>query len=217
MSANSEPTLPNADDKSSSELVSTPSERPAPLLIIFMIVPLLGILVALLMVASEGQGAANPASTTPGTLPGQAQMIVNREAPGFALEDLGGTVVDLEEYRGRTLFLNFWQTTCAPCVRELPAFATFSNEQGTEGAQVLAVNFDETRLDVQSFLGTLDAEGLRVALDGDSTVRRSYGVQMIPTTFIIGPEGRVHYMHLGEISLEQMEEYLRMVAENSAS
>lgn len=217
MSANSEPTLPNADEKSSVDLVSTPSERPAPLLIIFMIVPLLGILVALLMVASEGQGGSTAASATPGTLPGQAQMIVNREAPGFALEDLSGTVVDLAEYRGRTLFLNFWQTTCAPCVRELPAFATFSNEQGTEGAQVLAVNFDETRLDVQSFLGTLDAEGLRVALDGDSTVRRSYGVQMIPTTFIIGPEGRVHYMHLGEISLEQMEEYLRMVAENSAS
>lgn len=186
----------------------TPAEtgRPSPVLVIFLIVPLLGILVALLMIAAEQPAPAINEASAP-----SSQSLVSRPAPYFELATLEGETISLDDYAGRTLFLNFWQTTCAPCVRELPAFAEFAESQGEDGAAVLAVNFDETSAMVFSFFEENGITGVPVAMDADSSVRRTYGVVQIPVTYVIAPDGTVRFLQIGELTIDDMEEYAELV------
>jgi len=182
---------------------------PSPALFIFLIIPLLGIFVALLMVALEPQ--SEPTVRNPEDLQARAMSLIDFPAPQFEITDMDGNIVSLEDYEGRTVFINFWQTTCAPCVRELPAFADFADTQGEEGAAILAINFDETTGDISAFFEANDIPDVPVALDPDSAVRRTYGVEMIPTTFVVDGDGVVRFMKLGEMSFEEMEEYITIL------
>lgn len=186
--------------------------RPAPALIVFLVVPLIGILIAFLMIAADA--ANRPAEQAPSVGP---ESLVRKQAPAFELATLEGEPVTLADYAGQTLFLNFWQTTCPPCVRELPAFADFAADQGPDGAAVLAVNFDETSGMIRDFFDANEISGVPVALDPDSRVRRSYAVLQIPVTFVIGPDSVIYFMHMGEMTLDEMEEYAELIEEVAAA
>lgn len=191
----------------------SPDSRPSPVLIVLLIVPLVGILLALLMVAMTPR---QPEGGLPST-GGQAASLINFTAPPFDVLDLNGEVFSLLDYRGRVVLLNFWQTTCLPCEIEMPDLARFSREQGDEGAAVIAINFGETNETVREWLAARDIVGLKVGMDYESRIQRAYGVLNLPTTFVIDPEGRVVYMKLGIMSLEQMYEYVESVKTSAQS
>ncbi len=173
----------------------------SPALLVFLAIPVLGILVALLMVANEGNRTSNalPSNMNPNTA-----SLVNFVAPQFELERLEGGIVKLEDYRGKVLFLNFWQTTCEPCKREMPAFVDFLEDNGSDVA-LLAINFDESADQINAFLQENGIDGIPIALDSNSAVRRSYGIANIPVTFIIDVNGVVRNMRLGEMRVEAMQ------------
>lgn len=179
------------------------SSRPSPVLIVMLIVPLLGILIALLMVA------ANPTRTEslPNDLNPQSASLINFTAPPFDVLDPNGEMFSLLDTRGRVVFLNFWQTTCIPCEVEMPDFARFSREQGSDGIAVIALNFGESNEVVRPWLAARDLVGLKVGMDYESRIQRAYGVQNIPTTFVIDPSGVVVYMKLGAMTLDEMYDY----------
>jgi peroxiredoxin len=185
------------------------SGKPAPILIIFLIIPLLGILVALLMVASE----LNQASSTDGLIAAISNpaTLINSGAPDFTLPLLDRDIVSLEDYRGRILFLNFWQTTCVPCITELPEFIDFMSEQNPDEVALLTVNFEESAETIRAFLARHNIVGLPIALDLQSTVRREYGIQGIPVTFVIDAQGTVRYTNIGMLTLDDMQAYLERV------
>lgn len=193
----------------------TPSadSRPSPVLIVLLIVPLVGILLALLMVALTPR---QPEGGLP-TAGVQAASLINFTAPPFDVLDLNGDVFSLLDYRGRIVFLNFWQTTCLPCEIEMPDLARFSREQGDDGVAVIALNFGETNETVREWLAARDIVGLKVGMDYESRIQRAYGVLNLPTTFVIDPEGRVVYMKLGIMSLDEMYQYADSVIAAVAS
>jgi thiol-disulfide isomerase/thioredoxin len=184
-----------------------PPERqdsPSVVLLVFLILPLLGILGALVMIASNGNNNASN-EERPATL-------INSPAPNFDVPSLDGQTTYMpESFEGNIVFINFWQTTCEPCIRELPAFADFADEQSEAGVRVLAINFEETSQQVRDFLDEIGIDTLEVALDTEGAVRRSYGIQAIPTTYIIAPDGTVRFLHLGELNFAEMEEYVELV------
>ncbi|MCB9458248.1 MAG: TlpA family protein disulfide reductase [Anaerolineaceae bacterium] len=190
--------------------------KPAPVLVIFAIVPLIAILGALLMIALQPPKSA-PTADTINSLNYSANNYLDKEAPYFELATLDGRVVTLDDYAGKTLFLNFWQTTCPPCVRELPALSEFAHAKSSQDVEVLAVNFDETSERITNFLAEIDVVGLPVALDPVSNVRRTYGVADIPVTFVIDGDGIVRYWKLGEMDYFEMEEYAALMATSAAA
>jgi len=187
------------------------SGTPSPVLIIFLVIPLLGILVALVMVAGEMR---NQQSTVPQDLPpdlaGNAASLVNQAAPDFTLPSLEGDEVTLSDYRGRVVFLNFWQTTCPPCIEELPDFRDFVTDQDPAEVALIAVNVDETREMINDFFTENNIVGIPVVLDRDSSVRRSYGVMGYPVTFVINEEGIVRFTMIGAITYDDMEDLLEL-------
>ena len=137
--------------------------------------------------------------------------MVNFAAPDFELPLLDGlTLVSPAAYAGRPLFLNFWATWCAPCVRELPALEEFVAQHAgdDEGPALLTINLGEPAAVISSFLDKIGIANLPVAMDINQVVKRDYGVQNLPTTFIIDGEGQIRYMKLGEMTTEDMEAYL---------
>src|SRR3569833_1317729 len=69
--------------------------------------------------------------------------LVHKMAPPFARADLNGRQVDLKQYRGKVILLNFWATWCAPCQVELPRFNTWQQKYGPDGLQVMAISMDD--------------------------------------------------------------------------
>ncbi len=190
--------------------------RPSPAALIVLILPLFGIFAALMMLALDTR---KPESPTPTFIPAPPRSVVNRIAPDFELPLLDGvTLVSPGDYTGRPLFLNFWATWCAPCVRELPALEEFVAQHSADpdGPALLTINLGEPAAVISSFLVEVSISNLPVAMDINQVVKRDYGVQNLPTTFVISSGGQIRYMKLGEMTTEDMEAYLDALEQEDA-
>ena len=96
-------------------------------------------------------------------------------------------------------------------MRELPAFEEFIATHGADdsGPALLTINLGETAAEISGFLEEIGVANLPVAMDINQVVKRDYGVQNLPTTYVIDAEGMVRYMKLGEMTYEEMGLYLQ--------
>lgn len=118
----------------------------------------------------------------------------NRLAPDFTLPDTDGNQVRLSQFRGKTVVLNFWTTTCQPCLEEMPSLADFAKVVSTrKDVVVLTISTDATKEIAVSALQTLLHEPkmpFPILLDPESNVvRDKYGTQLFPETWIIDANG----------------------------
>ena len=193
---------PQIDTKASPESESGTSANPV--LVVFLILPMLGIIAALLMVANDIRSQQSPSGQDVFSLDSPSALM-NSAAPDFTLNDLNGQPVSLSDYQGKILFLNFWQTTCPPCIEEMPDFLDFMADQ-PDDVTWLTVNFDESDQMVREFFAEFDFLGIPTVMDYESDVRYQYGVFGAPVTFVIDPDGVIQYMNIGQLYYEEMEE-----------
>ncbi len=187
------------------------STRPSPVLVIFLIFPIIGIVAALAVMVSGG-GIANNIPPTPAPVTLANTSLIGQSAPNFSLAALDGGAMRLSSYRGRVVFVNFWATWCEPCQRELPAFEAFMAEQGENGALVLAVNAGETAEQVTTYFDDHQISGIPALLDTGLEIYDRYNVQLLPTTYVIDPAGVVRYAHLGEMTADDLNAYVAELA-----
>ena len=102
-------------------------------------------------------------------------------------------------------------------MRELPALADFAAEHRAkpDGPALLTINLGETAAEVEGFLREIGVGELPVALDINQVVKRDYGVQNLPTTFVIDRGGKARYMKLGEMTYDEMQIYLDALDESA--
>ncbi len=201
--------MPDETQQTKPEPEATNDDAINPILVVFLVLPLLGIIAALLMVATDIRNQQNPDSNAIFNNSNPAALI-NSQAPEFVLNDLNGQPVALSDYRGKILFLNFWQTTCPPCIEEMPDFLDFMADQ-PDDVTWLTVNFEETDQMVREFFAEYDFLGIPTVMDYDSEVRYDYGVFGAPVTFVIDEEGVIQYMNIGQLSYDDMEQLVASV------
>ena len=118
--------------------------------------------------------------------------------PPLELADLDGKTHRLADYKGRAVLVNFWATWCEPCRAEMPSFERLRGAMEAQRVTVLAVNLAEPESRIRRFL---EATPVRypILLDRDGTTARAWQARMLPATYVIGPDGKIRYRHLGEL------------------
>src|SRR5262245_23876841 len=106
------------------------------------------------------------------------------KAPELELLDLAGQTVRLGGFHGKVVLLNFWATWCVPCREEMPALQTLAHELGPRGLAVVAVNFKESRKEIEGFVKQHDLR-FPILLDADGRTAERYQVFALPTTVLV--------------------------------
>lgn len=121
----------------------------------------------------------------------------DKKAPDFSLKDLTGKKVEIKDYKGKIIFLNFWATWCVPCKEEMPSLEVLHERFKGEKFVLLTVSVDYEGLKVVH--GFLDKHSYTfpVLLDPNGETLDLFEVKGIPTTFIIDKKGRVIGRALG--------------------
>jgi peroxiredoxin len=117
--------------------------------------------------------------------------------PPLELRDLNDRVHRLADYRGKVVLINFWATWCEPCREEMPAMQALKSKLGGKPFVVLAVNVAESEVRVADFLRTMPLD-FTVLHDRDSAVMKAWRVKALPSSFVIGPDGRIYYSFTGD-------------------
>ena len=112
-----------------------------------------------------------------------------KPAPDVHFSDAVGDRHALDAFHGRYVLLNMWATWCGPCVNELPSLARLA--EFAPGLKVLAIDTDHEKVDAAAFLKSHNAGSLPVYVDSDRMLLRSFVVPGLPTTILIGPDGKV--------------------------
>ncbi len=108
----------------------------------------------------------------------------------FVLRTLDGQVVDSTSLAGKVVLLNFWATWCGPCKEEMPSLDRLRRRLDPRHFAVLTVTADRQHDSIRTFLTGLGVS-LPVLFDEDQEVSRSFMVRGLPTTVLIGPDGRL--------------------------
>jgi cytochrome c biogenesis protein CcmG, thiol:disulfide interchange protein DsbE len=120
--------------------------------------------------------------------------LVGQPAPALSGATLvSGKAVSLAQYRGRYVFVNFFASWCTPCQAEEPHLITFANQQrtrGDAGAAMISVVFNDSVASATKFVEQWGPEWPAVP-DRGGAIANAYGVTAPPTTFLVGPDGRV--------------------------
>lgn len=133
----------------------------------------------------------------------------------FNLYDQYGNLHQLEDYKGKTIFLNFWATWCPPCKEEMPHIEAIYNEYGKNEEDVVILGVASPNIgregseeEIKSFL---EQEGYTfpVIMDVEGELLYRYGIRAFPTTFIIDTEGYVKFYVPGAMDKSTMEQVIK--------
>lgn len=119
-------------------------------------------------------------------------------APDWALKDFDGNEVSLSGLRGNVVIIDFWATWCGPCRKTMPLIDKFFQDNKRPNVKVFGINVWERQKDPEKVKGFVKSNGFKFPiLFGDDKVASNYGVTGIPTLFVIAPDGKIAYRHVG--------------------
>jgi len=122
---------------------------------------------------------------------------IGDQAPDFKIPRLETKgQIDLKRYRGKVVYVDFWASWCGPCRQSLPILNQIRKDYRSKGFEVIAINLDEEREDAMAFLKQFPVS-YPTARDTTGKVPESYGLQGMPTAYLVDKKGRVQLVHEG--------------------
>lgn len=97
---------------------------------------------------------------------------------------------------GKVLYVDFWASWCGPCVQSMPFMNEIHEQFHAQGLNVIAINVDENREDAEGFLKTHPAK-ITIAQSTDGQCPAQFGVQAMPSSYLIDKHGKVRHIQLG--------------------
>jgi cytochrome c biogenesis protein CcmG, thiol:disulfide interchange protein DsbE len=143
-------------------------------------------------------------------------IAVGEEAPDASVGQLGGGGdIELADYRGKWVLLNFWASWCEPCRSEAPAIEEFS-KRNSKDLVVVGMDSRDLSPDGLAFADDFDLTYV-LAHDGDGDFMDSYNVKGLPESFLIDPDGNIAYIYRGPVDERILEENFQPLIEGSAT
>ncbi|MDG2140516.1 MAG: TlpA disulfide reductase family protein [Gammaproteobacteria bacterium] len=124
--------------------------------------------------------------------------------------------ISLKNLEGKTLFIDFWASWCAPCITSLPLYNEIYHKYQDRGLEIIAVNVDNPIEDGLDFLLDTPLDFL-IPQDPEGDVSEMFGVIGMPSSYLVSPDGNVRLVHMGfrngDIDIIE-EEIQKVLAEN---
>ncbi|HWV16229.1 MAG TPA: TlpA disulfide reductase family protein [Cellvibrio sp.] len=124
---------------------------------------------------------------------------VGTPAPAFtvdALKNATAAKINLADYKGKVVYVDFWASWCGPCKRSFPKLEELRTKYKSKGFEVIAINMDEDLANANEFLKKIPVT-FPVGTDPKGTIAQTYRVQGLPTAYIIDRQGAIGHVITG--------------------
>ena len=147
----------------------------------------------------QGNEAAASAPATPEK--GVDRSHKGKPAPDTDFHDPDGGDISLADFKGVPVLVNLWATWCAPCVKELPTLDRLAAAHAIDGdIGIIAVSQDMApQGSVKAFLGKLGVKHVGAYHDVKMALSGAFGVDVMPTTILIGSDGNEIWRYVGDL------------------
>jgi len=129
----------------------------------------------------------------------------NAPAPALTLVDLSGHTIDTSTYKGKVVLVNFWAAWCTPCREEIPQFVALQEKYGARGFQAIGISMDDPEGALRAFCRQYKVN-YPVVMGNPKIAEQFGGVLGLPTTFLIGRDGRIHAKYAGATDFPRLEQ-----------
>ncbi len=126
-----------------------------------------------------------------------------KKLDGLTFLDYKNNELNLEDFKGKLILLNFWATWCAPCKEEMPSLDSLQARENLNNLKIFPINIGQDNLDKSlAFFEDLNIENLKPYFDSPTTLAKKFQLRGIPTSIIINKNGEEFARIVGSINFE---------------
>jgi len=133
-------------------------------------------------------------------------MVINEKPTPISsikFEDISGNVIDLKDYIGKIVILNFWATWCAPCKKEMPSLDKLYQNLKFNNLIIFAINIEQPNPEkTKKFFSNLYIEKLNIFFDKNLNFVKYFKLRGVPTTILINKDGEEFARIIGEVNFQ---------------
>ena len=128
----------------------------------------------------------------------------------FTMKDMNGKDVVFSSHKGKVILLDFWATWCGPCKIEIPGFVDLYTRYGPRGFVALGISVDDPVSKLKPYVAQLKMNYPVLIGNGRDDVQKAFGpIWGLPTSFLIGRDGRICKKHTGFATKDQFEREIK--------
>ena len=122
-----------------------------------------------------------------------------RPLSSLIFEDFSGNQINLKDYQGKLVVINFWAIWCEPCKKEMPSLDDLSKDKNFKNLKIFAVNMEQpNKIKTKNFFSNLGIKNLEVFFDKNLNFVKEFKLRGVPTTIIINKKGEEFARIIGE-------------------
>ena len=137
---------------------------------------------------------------------GIKNLIINKNLKKYesiTFQDDKNNQLNLNEFRGNLILLNFWATWCAPCKKEMPSLDLLTKNKNLDNLKIFPINVGQDNIENASiFFKELRIENLEIYFDSPTTLAKTFGLRGIPTSILFNKKGEEFARIVGSINFQ---------------
>ena len=149
-------------------------------------------------------------------VPDIKNLIINKELKKYdslTFLDTKNAQLDLKDFKGKLILLNFWATWCAPCKEEMPSLDLLQSNKNLKNLKIFPINVGKDNIEKASnFFKDLKIKNLDVYFDSPVTLAKKFSLRGIPTTILLNKDGLEFARIVGSIDFED-EKFIKWLSE----
>ena len=126
-----------------------------------------------------------------------------RPISSLIFEDFSGNEINLKDYQGKLVLINFWATWCSPCKKEMPSLDVLYKDNNFKNLEVLAVNMEHpNKIKTKKYFSDLNIKNLKIFFDNNLNFVKELKLRGVPTTVFINKKGEEFARIIGEVNFQ---------------
>ena len=134
-------------------------------------------------------------------------LVINKDLKKYnslTILDDQNNQLNLEDYKGNLILLNFWATWCAPCKEEMPSLDSLYEKKNLDNLKIFAINVGQDNLEnSKNFFQDLKIKNLKIYFDSPVTLAKKFGLRGIPTSILLNKDGLEFARIVGSINFSE--------------